>query len=263
MSEAILEPPAATQGVARPAERRATAWGDLCRSVLGALVQAPHRCADGIACVALPMRALLDVPEPLRSAMPGELLRSVSSRQRSYIAGRLCAHHALARLGASGATPLDRHDSGRPVWPQGWCGSIAHTDEVAYAAVATSTRWRGIGLDAEGIVDDELVAPIRRTCMHDSEWQLLGDSDSNFLATLLFSAKESIYKAAAPMVGRFFDFMQAELIAVDWADRRLDFRARPGGDLDGVVNGCSTYFGLDGSTVHTVTMLARPSQETR
>ena len=41
---------------------------------------------------------------------------------------------------------------------------------------------------------------------------------------MIFSAKESIYKALYPMVQHFFDFKEAELVSSDVGSYRLLFR---------------------------------------
>ncbi|MET3498339.1 4'-phosphopantetheinyl transferase family protein [Variovorax boronicumulans] len=248
---------AAPEAVLNRAWNGEGAWSDLYVDLCSAFFPGPQRCPMQVSCVALPIDVLpVPLPNVLLAVLPDDVRRSVPIRQRSFVAGRLCARHALAQAGHAAAATIGRHQSGEPVWPRGWCGAIAHTAEVAYAAVAPRERWRGIGIDAELVVDDTLVWPIRHMCMREPEWRLLdGCGSDEFRATLMFSAKESIYKAAAPLVGHFFDFMEAELIASDWADRRLDFRARPGGDLARVVQTCSTYFGLEGAVVHSVTTL--------
>src|SRR5580692_7617313 len=80
--------------------------------------------------------------------IPAALTTAVASRRAEFVAGRLCAREALAALGAP-STRVPRGIDGAPEWPTGFVGSISHTAELAFAAVAPAAEARGLGLDVE------------------------------------------------------------------------------------------------------------------
>jgi len=105
-------------------------------------------------------------------------------------AGRTAALHALARAGCD-ATALPPRTGRRPAWPSGFVGSIAHDDALAIAVAAGVDTARTLGVDVEG--HDALSAGDAHVVLRDSELAFVGGDAS--VATLLWSAKESAYKA--------------------------------------------------------------------
>jgi 4'-phosphopantetheinyl transferase EntD len=152
---------------------------------------------------------------PLRAAEEQYVRTAVEKRRREFRAGRACARAALRELGlAPGAIPVGPDRA--PVWPEGVVGSITHTRDFCAAAAARREDLAGLGIDAEqrGSVGPELVRKICTTAevrwMEESpppegattgEWR-----------TLVFSAKECLYKALHPSLGgAFLDFQNATL----------------------------------------------------
>ncbi len=135
--------------------------------------------------------------------------RAVASRRRDVQWGRAAAHTALAELGADRG-PLLRGDHGEPMWPEGIVGAITHSAGHVVVAVARRDRCGGIGVDLEHI--DRYFPELTDTVAVDTErvWLDALPLEERARATLeLFSAKESIYKAFFPRVGRFFGFSAA------------------------------------------------------
>jgi len=105
-------------------------------------------------------------------------------------AGRLAALHALTLAGCDIAE-LPLRSGRRPVWPTGFVGSIAHDDALAVAVAARIGAARTIGIDVER--HDALNASDASVVLRDEELEVVCDDPS--LATLLWSVKESAYKA--------------------------------------------------------------------
>jgi enterobactin synthetase component D len=175
---------------------------------------------DDIAKVAAMAEALpLPLPEPLR--------RAVAKRRCEFLVGRYCARGALAALGLPHQDVAFNPDRS-PGWPAGVVGSITHTEGVVLAAVAPTGALCGLGVDAEVVMAleaartvgpqiaaaDELVG-LARTCP-ELGWERL--------VTLVFSAKEALYKCLYPRVGRYFGFEAARVESIDVAGG--SFRAR-------------------------------------
>lgn len=136
---------------------------------------------------------------------------AVDSRKAEFGDGRWCAHRALRGLGVDG--PILRGDKGRPLFPGPVTGTISHTRGLRVALVGRTDRWRSLGLDvevAQRLPDGVLSAvssPLERRSLQRAAQRAPGRS----LGTVLFSAKEAVYKAWFPLVGRFLDFDEVEL----------------------------------------------------
>src|SRR5580692_11598879 len=138
--------------------------------------------------------------------------RASDKRRREFTVGRECARIALGKLGVAPA-PILIGERGAPRWPPGIVGSITHCDGYRTAAVAYADHVAAIGLDAEpadplprGVLDViSLPAERARLAALAGEWPAVRWD------RLLFSAKESVYKAWFPLTGRWLGFEDAEL----------------------------------------------------
>jgi 4'-phosphopantetheinyl transferase EntD len=95
-------------------------------------------------------------------------------------------------------------------------GSITHCAGYRAAAVARADRVRAIGIDAEpdkplpdGVLD-RISLPGERAMLYDLALGGLAAAGPRW-DLLLFSAKESVYKAWFPLTGRWLGFEDAEL----------------------------------------------------
>jgi enterobactin synthetase component D len=143
--------------------------------------------------------------------------RTVRRRQLSFLAGRLCAEHALRTSGYELAGPIGQGESGEPKWPQGWTGSISHTGRVATSIVSPCTGRFGLGIDAEEVLNDQMLHDVLQVCTHKAERQLVtaGPDSGRLATTVMFCAKEAYYKAIHGEVQRFVDFDEVRVTALD------------------------------------------------
>lgn len=166
-----------------------------------------------------------DAPCCAAEPLPGALLQAAPRRQTQFRAGRHCARLALARAGAGVHAPAMGGD-GLPVWPDGWVGSISHTMGKAVALVAPASEVAAVGVDVELWLPAERAAEIADAVALPADITALaagtGRSGADAV-TLLFSAKESLYKTLYPTVRRFHDFDAACLAACgsDYLDLAL------------------------------------------
>ncbi len=138
--------------------------------------------------------------------------RAVDKRRREFATGRHCAHAALARLGVPPA-PLLPGPRGAPRWPAGVVGSITHCDGYRAAAVAWDRDVVTLGLDAEpaGPLPDGVLRLVSDVGERAQIRELGAARPEVCWDGLLFSAKESVYKAWFPLAGRWLDFAEASL----------------------------------------------------
>jgi enterobactin synthetase component D len=153
---------------------------------------------------------------------------AVSKRRSEFLAGRRCARLALAQCAPEHADePLTVATDRSPRWPSSLVGSITHAGCFAAVAVTRSSLARGIGLDAEPFIEPSIARDIASSVASQPEilmtQEILALEDPMAL-TLIFSAKESLFKCLCPLVGRYFDFMDASIIGVDSAARQCDLR---------------------------------------
>ncbi len=152
--------------------------------------------------------------------LPGSLASAVPKRRLEFAAGRHCAREALRRCspGDAGAV-IGTGENREPLWPAGITGAITHADGYASAAVAKTTDARGLGLDAEVWLDHDkaaegMIGPVAERAEVDAVARALGWSFPHAL-TLVFSAKETVFKCFFPEVNRYFDFKDAAILGAD------------------------------------------------
>lgn len=154
---------------------------------------------------------------------PASLKMAVDKRRAEYLAGRILAKRLLlAPAVGDWHVGFDHHRC--PLWPNGIVGSISHSNRIATCAIAKSTQVSGIGIDIEQRVGRDSFMAIRQLAFIPEEWQRLTESHiSPYLAaTIGFSAKESLFKALYPSVGRYFDFSDAHISHFDANNRILE-----------------------------------------
>jgi 4'-phosphopantetheinyl transferase EntD len=151
---------------------------------------------------------------PMHPLEVAAVVRAVAKRKAEYAAGRACARAALVALGVAPG-PVLRDPEGRaPVWPEGVVGSITHCDGYRAAAVAHQGDVLTLGIDAEphGPLPDGVLDTILST---DTERRALAELAARTPRVhgdrLLFSAKETVYKAWYPFHRSMLDFTEAEL----------------------------------------------------
>jgi len=166
---------------------------------------ASARLGDGFAVATQDVDAVSAAGGPMD--LPSSLVAASPLRRATFRAGRECAHTALRRLGSSPkAVPIGA--SGAPVWPDGFTGSISHTDRVAAAIVAPSPPVRGLGLDVESAAPLEDAEMVRLVCRPEERvsGRELADPASLLRGKLFFVVKEAVYKLHSPLGGKFLDF---------------------------------------------------------
>lgn len=159
--------------------------------------------------------------------LPPDLDEAAPSRRLQFLAGRFCAAQALRALGvADWQQQLRRDVNGGPAWPTGVTGSITHTDGFVSAAVGRTTDVESIGIDTEQTISE----PRARTVASVIAWPIevaaaraCGLTRLEAL-TLVFSAKETIFKCLYRRVGQMFHFHDVRVVDVNSIERT--FRAR-------------------------------------
>lgn len=132
---------------------------------------------------------------------------AVERRSREFTTGRSCARAALRQLGIS-PIPILRGAMREPLWPACVVGSITHCRGYRAAAAAMRKNVMTIGIDAEpheplpaGILHQVALA-------QEEDWLATAPPGINW-DRVLFSAKESVFKAWFPLAKTWLDFEHA------------------------------------------------------
>jgi enterobactin synthetase component D len=159
----------------------------------------------------------IEAPQQLGISVPETVHNAVKKRQAEYVAGRYLAKRCFLALGSTEAdVGISQHRA--PLWPKGMIGSISHSSNKAICVVKPrDLPEQGIGIDIEQCLTDSTATSIKNTIINEAEQALLTKHDVDFATglTVIFSAKESLFKALFPQVRAYFDFLDAEVIAME------------------------------------------------
>ncbi|GAA1643086.1 4'-phosphopantetheinyl transferase family protein [Actinoplanes couchii] len=159
------------------------------------------------------VEAFHDVPG--EKVFPGEedlIASAVEVRRREFVTARRCAREALVRLGHP-PVAIRPGPKREPLWPAGVVGSLTHCQGYRAAVVARSSEVVSAGVDAEPHgplpdgVEESIALPEERAMLA----RLAAAHPGTHWDRLLFSAKESVYKAWYPMAKCWLGFEDARL----------------------------------------------------
>lgn len=148
--------------------------------------------------------------------LPDHLASAVAKRKAEYLAGRYLARRVLAELGHQDFDLL-RGEKREPLWPAGIAGAISHNVDTALCAAKHESGAGGVGIDVETQIPVARAEELWTGIVGEAECQWLRQRPQpfNLLLTLVFSAKESLFKALYPQVRCYFDFLDARIIGLD------------------------------------------------
>ncbi len=147
---------------------------------------------------------------------PNELSTSVPKRKCSFFIGRYLAKKIFLAL----SEPLYCVAIGvhrQPIWPQGWLGSLSHTDNFAMVLLTKDQGKHFVGVDVEHIIQKQEAEEISSSIHSIEEASYLIDSGitSDLATSLIFSAKESLFKATYPYIKHYFGFECARITSIN------------------------------------------------
>ena len=148
--------------------------------------------------------------------------RARSRKQIEFASGRAASHFALKQIGFLSPPPVLRGQKGEPLWPKRIVGSITHCYPWSVAVAIRCPNIFATGVDLEttkrmtGGDISELVCGSAEL-----DWVRAGDAQERL--TMIFSAKEAIYKVFYPLYQRYIDFKDVELT---WVPTQSCFHAK-------------------------------------
>jgi enterobactin synthetase component D len=151
--------------------------------------------------------------DTLGLVFPSFLRNAAIKRKAEYFAGRYCARMLIKDkfiYSVSDAYPRV------PVWPDGWCGSISHTDRYAMVVTASQASGISVGVDIENKNLESALEAQQVFAAPEERAFLLNTKLPYALGLLiLFSAKESLYKLLWSKVKRNMGFTSAKIVGLD------------------------------------------------
>ncbi|PHM74419.1 4'-phosphopantetheinyl transferase family protein [Xenorhabdus kozodoii] len=156
---------------------------------------------------------------------PPRLQSAVNKRRAEYLAARYCTQQVLNPLGYPDFQVTNAQDRA-PIWPDNICGSISHSTHCAIAFAASCNHYRMIGVDIEQEIKPDTIESVSSSIINGNEAKLLTECPLPFgqAFTLMFSIKESLFKALYPHVKCFFDFHAAEITSINCKDYAISIK---------------------------------------
>lgn len=159
---------------------------------------------------------------PLYPEEAAVVARAADKRRREFAAVRSCARRAMEKFGVP-PRPVLPGASGAPQWPAGLTGSMTHCDGYRAAALVRAADLASLGIDAEPHepLPDGVLAAVSLPTEAARLRRLAEERPDIHWDRLLFSAKESVYKAWFPLTGKWLDFTEADIELVAHPGERL------------------------------------------
>ena len=161
-------------------------------------------------CVAVVSTSGQFPPSTLFLAEKVQMQGAVASRLMEFATGRYCARQALQRLGLPPTAILIGSDRA-PIWPTGIIGSITHCSRFCAAVVCRQSNLSTLGIDAEPheSLPSELLEQI---CVGEEQRWLSRAPGGICWDRVIFSAKESVYKAWFQLTREWLGFEEATIL---------------------------------------------------
>jgi enterobactin synthetase component D len=146
-----------------------------------------------------------------------------TKRKNEFFSGRWCATQCLIQKNEHNFT-IQIGEDRAPIWPAGIIGSISHSNRLAAALLDESTSCLAIGLDIQPLSPQTLAQDLKKTILHPLEIKRFEYQYDARLFDLIFSAKETLFKALYPSCSIFFDHQDAEVIEINSTQNILQIR---------------------------------------
>lgn len=165
--------------------------------------------------VVVTVEAYGDEEPPNTTLYPEEeavVARAVGKRRREFAVVRSCARRAMEKLGVP-PQPILPGERGAPGWPAGLVGSMTHCEGYHAAALVRAADLASLGIDAEPhqTLPEGVLPAVALPAEAERLRRLADDRPTVHWDRLLFSAKESVYKAWFPLTGKWLDFTEADI----------------------------------------------------
>ncbi|MDS7944806.1 4'-phosphopantetheinyl transferase superfamily protein [Acinetobacter sp. V110_1] len=160
---------------------------------------------------------------------PLKIAQACVDRKNEYLCGRVLAqavlnhHFGLDQPITSMYEPL-------PIWPSHVLGSISHSQNKLIVALSSHAVY--LGIDIEYWVTSEFARESAHLVLTLSEFDLWKNKAAKFFdfpryVSLIFSIKESLYKAVYPTAKQYIDFLEASIVDINFENQKLTLTFLP------------------------------------
>ena len=171
----------------------------------------------GISCFSTTLPLDSKLSPGFEAWLPEQLKGASSQRRQEFVAGRYCVFNAARAIGLELETLPISAERG-PVWPAGVIGSISHSKKLAIGCIGEVGQFRSIGIDTEEVFSNQTIKDIMEAIALDSEIAFITKeipTRAKALAfTIVFSAKEALFKAIHPLCKQFIDFQEVKMTSL-------------------------------------------------
>ncbi len=160
---------------------------------------------------------------------PPKIVQAHPKRQHEYLCGRILAQAVLKHhFGLD--QPLTSMHEHLPVWPPHVLGSISHSQNKLIVALSDKAGY--LGIDIEHWVTPEFAQESTHLILTPSEFDLWKGKAAEFFdfaryVSLIFSVKESLYKAVYPTAKQYIDFLEASIVDINFENQTLTLTFLP------------------------------------
>ncbi len=154
---------------------------------------------------------------------PLKIAQAHPKRQQEYLCGRVLAQAALSHhFGLD--HPITLMHEHLPIWPTHVLGSISHSQNKLIVALSNNAVY--LGIDIEHWVTSEFAKESAHLVLTPSEFDLWKNKAAEFFdfaryVSLIFSVKESLYKAVYPTAKQYIDLLEASIVDINFKNQTL------------------------------------------
>ena len=154
---------------------------------------------------------------------PLKIAQACVKRKNEYLCGRVLAQAVLNHhFGLN--QPITSMYEHLPIWPTHVLGSISHSQNKLIVALSNNAVY--LGIDIEHWVTSEFAQESAHLILTPSEFDLWKSKACDFFdfasyVSLIFSIKESLYKAVYPTAKQYIDFLEASIIDINFENQNL------------------------------------------
>ena len=180
-------------------------------------------------CYGLDLSQTMHLHIDQRLEHPLKIAQARVERKNEYLCGRVLAQAVLNHHFGLDQSITSMHEH-LPIWPSHVLGSISHSQNKLIVALSSHAVY--LGIDIEHWVTSEFAQESAHLVLTPSEFDLWKTKACEFFdfaryVSLIFSVKESLYKAVYPTAKQYIDFLKASIVDINFENQALTLTFLP------------------------------------
>lgn len=146
--------------------------------------------------------------------MPNRFDRVTRKRRTEFAVGRFLSTRLLEGYGVK-TRAIAVGKGGEPIWPDDFIGSISHSEGITICCVLKLSEFQYIGIDVELALNRKEYLNIANEVLRVEEFKFFEQCSkpNEIITTIIFSAKEALFKAIYRDINQNLTFSMFEVIA--------------------------------------------------